>query len=97
MFAIKTDIGVVGDVGVTTTNNKGHDPDFWAARATEKIVSVGTQSHPAIRDQAEAFQQSVFNVISFYMKEAIKSDRTTLAATFEKNQQGEMANIIRRL
>ena len=28
---------VLGKVGVTTTEGKGHDPEFWAAQATKKI------------------------------------------------------------
>ena len=33
----------------------------------------------------------------YYIKEAIKSDRTTLIGELEKQGQSEMANIIRRL
>jgi hypothetical protein len=31
----------IGDVLVSTTENKGHDPEFWAQVAADKIVSVG--------------------------------------------------------
>ena len=27
----------LGQVGVHTTENKGHDPEFWAAQVTNKI------------------------------------------------------------
>ena len=90
-------ISDVGSVGVTTTEYKGHDPEFWAKEATERIISIGDKSHPAIREQAEAFKNHVYSVILHNMKEAIKSDRTTLSGVFEKNQQKEMADIIRRL
>ena len=84
-------------VDVSTTKHKGHDVEFWADRATQRIVSVGGDCHPAIQEQAEAFKKQVFNTIVFYMKEAIKSDRTTLSGTLEKNQQGDLAKIIRRI
>ena len=87
----------VGKVDVTTTQNMGHDPDFWAEQATKKIVSIGGNCHPLIAQQAEAFREAVLQKISYYMKEAIKSDRTTLFAELEKQGQQEMANIIRRL
>ena len=84
-------------VTVTTTTNKGHDPEFWAEKATNQIVSVGSQSHPAIRDQAEAFKEQVYAVVLLYIKESIKSDRSTLAGLLGKNQQKDMADFIRRL
>jgi len=87
----------VGTVGVATTQNIGHDPDFWAEQATKKIVSIGGNCHPLIAQQAEAFREAVLQQISYYIKEAIKSDRTTLIAELEKQGQQEMANILRRL
>jgi hypothetical protein len=87
----------VGNVVVATTQNKGHDPEFWAKTASDSIVSVGGNCHPLIAQQAEAFKQSVETTVSFYIKEAIKSDRTTLIAELERQGHGDMANIIRSL
>ena len=87
----------VGSVVVATTQNKGHDPEFWAKAASDRIVSVGGNCHPLIAQQAEAFKQSVEKTVEFYIKEAIKSDRTTLIAELEKQGHADMANIIRSL
>ena len=87
----------VGEVLVTTTQDKGHDPEFWAKVVSDRIVSIGGNCHPVIAQQAEAFKQSVVTPVSFYIKEAIKSDRTTLIAELERQGHGDMANIIRRL
>tara|TARA_A100001015_G_C14430942_1_gene496681 strand:+ start:181 stop:474 length:294 start_codon:yes stop_codon:yes gene_type:complete len=87
----------VGSVVVATTQNKGHDPEFWAKAASDRIVSVGGNCHPLIAQQAEAFKQSVETTVSFYIKEAIKSDRTTLIAELEMQGHADMANIIRSL
>ena len=87
----------VGEVNVTTTQFKGHDVDYWAEQVTNKIVSIGGNCHPLIAQQAEAFKEDVLKQVSYYMKEAIKSDRTTLIAQLEKQGQQEMANILRRL
>ena len=92
-----TALGHVGNVVVATTQNKGHDPEFWADSATKRIVSVGENCHPLIAQQAEAFKQSVETTVSFYIKEAIKSDRATLASEVESQGQPDLANIIRRL
>ena len=87
----------VGSVLVSTTQDKGHDPDFWAKAAADRIVSVGGNCHPLIAQQAEAFKQSVEKTVEFYIKEAIKSDRTTLIAELERQGHADMANIIRSL
>jgi len=87
----------VGSVVVATTQDKGHDPEFWAQAAADRIVSVGGNCHPLIAQQAEAFKESVQATAVFYIKEAIKSDRTTLIAELEKQGHADMANIIRSL
>ena len=87
----------VGSVVVATTQNKGHDPEFWAKAASDRIVSVGGNCHPLIAQQAEAFKQSVETTVSFYIKDAIKSDRTTLIAELESQGHADMASIIRSL
>jgi len=87
----------IGECFVVTTQNKGHDPEFWAKTATDRIVCVGGDCHPLIAEQAEAFKQSVYATICLYMKEAIRSDRTTLIAELESQNQKDMADIIRRL
>ena len=87
----------VGSVVVSTTQDKGHDPEFWAKAAADRIVSVGGNCHPLIAQQAEAFKQSVEKTVEFYIKEAIKSDRTTLIAELERQSHADMANIIRSL
>lgn len=87
----------IGQVFVTTTTDKGHDPEFWAQSAADRIVSIGGNCHPAIAQQAEAFKESVRATALHYMKEAIKSDRTTLTAELERQGHKDMADIIRSL
>jgi hypothetical protein len=74
----------VGSVAVHTTNNRGATPEEIADRAVSRILYVGQSAHPAIREQAEAFKEELRNVIIFYMKEAIESDRATLAIRFQQ-------------
>jgi len=87
----------IGNVLVTTTQNKGHDPEFWAQSAADRIVSVGGNCHPAIAQQAEAFKEAVRATALHYIKEAIKSDRTTMIAELERQGHKDMADIIRSL
>ena len=87
----------VGNVFVATTENKGHDPEFWAQAAAGRIVSVGGSCHPVIAQQAEAFKEAVRATALHYIKEAIKSDRTTLIAELERQGHKDMADILRSL
>jgi hypothetical protein len=69
----------VGSVFVETTHNRGWTVDELAARAADKIIYVGDQSHPALQAQARAFKESVKGVVAFYLHEAVQQDRLTLA------------------
>ena len=61
---------VVGSVFVKTVDNRGLTPEEIADTAVDKIVSVGDQSHPVIREQALAFKENVRQVLVFYIKES---------------------------
>jgi len=72
--------GSVGSVFVNTTQNRGFTPEEVAQHCVDKIISVGNDSHPAIREQAIAFKENIQSIVTFYIKEAIRNDRATLAA-----------------
>jgi hypothetical protein len=69
----------VGSVVVETTQSRGWTTEELAARATDKIIYVGDQSHPAVQAQARAFKDSVKQVVAFYLREAVEQDRATIA------------------
>ena len=83
-----------GTVMVQTTNNRGFTPEEVAERALDKIVYVGSQSHPAIREQAEAFKDSIRKVLVFYMHEAIRSNHVTLVNKLNNVGHPELAAIL---
>ena len=87
----------VGNVKVETTNNKGLSPEYWTQRIVEKLVSISDGADPMIKAQAEAFKENIEQVILLYMKQAIASDRATVAGLLEKQGHKDTANIIRRL
>lgn len=68
-----------GGIVVQTTSGRGFTPEEIAERALDKIIYVGKDTHPAIRDQALAYREQIRQVLIMYMKEAIRSDRTTLS------------------
>ena len=78
MFTLDLKIDESPIVNVVTTQNRGSTPDEVAHRCTEKIMSISEDSPPAIRDQAFAFKLHIEKIIAFYMREAIRSDRTSV-------------------
>ena len=86
-----------GIVEVQTTNHRGFSPEEVAERCLNKIMSVSDNAPPAIRDQAHAFQNNLRSVLIFYMKEAVKSDRTTICNALLDAGQKNLAEMIRRL
>lgn len=87
----------LGTVNVQTTDNKGLSPEYWTERILERLVSVSDNADPMVKAQADAFKDQIEKVILIYMKQAILSDRSTVAGMLEKQGHKEMADIIRRL
>lgn len=86
--------GILGGVQVHTTNGRGFTPAEIANRAVDRILYVGKDSHPVIREQAEAFKDSIRSVVEFYMHEAIKSDRTTIAHRLAEAGHPELKTLL---
>lgn len=89
-------VATVMRVDVETTSNRGHAPEFWAKLATDRIVQISDDAHPAIREQAVAFRDKVENVVLLYMKRAIQSDRTTVYNIVTDAGQPSLAELLRR-
>jgi|TARA_X000001388_G_scaffold69965_1_gene58788 hypothetical protein len=96
MFSINSDTEV-GNLGVTTTNHRGHTIDEVAEMATNKIVSVSDDAPAPIRAQAHAFKNACKTVITYYMQEAVKNHMCTICNQLEQQGHKDLANIIRRL
>ena len=62
MISQSADSGL-GSVMVATSNDGGHDPDFWAKIVTDRLVSISENADPHVRQQAEAFRQQVYEVV----------------------------------
>jgi len=92
MFNLAT--GDVGSVMVMATEGRGFTPEEIAERALDKIIHVGSSTHPAIRDQAEAFKDSIRQVLVYYMHEAIRSHNVTLVNKFTKAGHPELIPIL---
>lgn len=86
--------GNVGNVMVMATEGRGFTPEEVAERALDKIIYVGSHTHPAIREQAEAFKDSIRQVLVHYMHEAVRSHNVTLVSKFKQAGHPELIPIL---
>jgi hypothetical protein len=84
----------VGDIMVHTVSHRGFTPEELAEQALNKIIYVGDQSHPAIREQAQAFREHIRGVLVFYMQRAIESNNTTLANRLRETGHPELVTLL---
>lgn len=81
-------------VEVHTTQYRGHTPEEIANFALEKIMYVSKDANPLIREQAEAFKEHIRAVLVQYLKQAVKSDRTTLANKLREAGHSELIKLL---
>ena len=87
----------LGSVAVHTSQNKGHDPEFWAAQATKKICDISMDAPEHVKQQALAFQNQVYSVILQSIKNAINSKNVTYVNLLRQQGHEDMAKIIKEL
>ena len=78
---------------VHTTAHRGHTPEEIAEFALAKIMYVSKDANPLIRDQ-EAFKGYIRDVLVKYLKQAVKSDRTTLANKLREAGHSDLIKIL---
>ena len=96
MFSFESETQV-GNLGVTTKDNRGHTIEEVAEMATNKIVSISDTAPAPIKAQAHAFKNACHKIIVYYMQEAVNNHMCTICNLLEKQGRKDLANIIRRL
>lgn len=84
-------------VVVHTTDNRGFTPEELAEQALNKIVTVSNGADPIVREQAHAFRERIRVVLIHFLKQAAKSDRTTVCVALDAAGHSNLAKMIRRL
>ena len=87
----------LGLVMVQTEENKGHSPEWWAERLTDRIVGISENAAPHIRQQAEAFKVAIYNTILYHIKQAINSERCTMSNLLKAQGHENLAKILKEL
>ena len=86
---------LLNGIAVQSTSGRGFTPEEVAERALDKIIYVGENVDPVIRDQALAYRDRLRKILVHYMQEAVKSDRTTLANKFKQAGHPELLQLLK--
>ena len=95
--ALKFEIPETPLVQVHTTEGRGFTPEEVAERCVDRLISISDTAEPALRDQARAYKKQAHKLIAYFMREAIRSDRTTIYNALKDAGHPELAEAIRRL
>ena len=79
---------------ITSEEGKGHTPEQLAEMALAKIIHVGEDADPLIKEQAEAYKHNIRNVLVQYMKKAIKSNHTTIANRMREAGHSDLIKLL---
>ena len=90
---MSTDFGIT----VETTKNRGSTPEEIAERCVRHIISVSDSAPEVIKAQALAYKEQMLVLITFYLKEAVKRDRTNVYNLLCDAGQPKLAEALRRL
>jgi hypothetical protein len=87
----------VGEVKAFGTSGRGLSVDEVADLALNKMLGVADSAPPVIRDQAQAFKERLRSVLVHYMRQAVRSDRTTLFNQLNEAGHPDVASLILKL
>lgn len=82
------------DYDVITTSYGGMTPEQVAELALAKIIYVGQDANPLLKEQALAYKDNIRQVLVHYMKQAIKSNHTTIANKLHKAGHSELTKLL---
>ena len=82
------------DYDVQTTSFGGMTPEQVAELCLAKIIYVGQDANPLLKEQALAYKDNIRQVLVYYMKQAIKSNHTTIADKLHKAGHSELTKLL---
>jgi len=65
---------------VHTTQNRGHSAEELTEMALAKVLYVSDQMPDVIQAQAQAYKDGLRDVLLFYIRQAMLSERVTIRA-----------------
>jgi len=96
MISFPTEIQVAS-VNVMTSDEGGHSTEQIVELAMDRILKVSDTAPPAIKEQAEAFQNNIRQVLQHYIELARREERATIARRMAKSGHNDIADLVRRI
>lgn len=87
----------VGGINVFTSDEGGHTSEQIVDLAMDKIMTVSDSAPPAIKDQAQAFQNNLRHLLFQYVELARREERATIVHRLQKAGNSEIADLVRRI
>ena len=69
-------------------------PEELADKAADKIIYVGNQSHPLVRDQALVFKEHIREVIRGYLERAVYAEQLQFAQALRELGHPELVSLV---
>lgn len=89
--------GNVGQVHVVVSDNRGLTAEQIADLAVNKIISVGNESAPEVREQALAFKSQIRDVLLKYLSDAQANERATICTKLLEAGLNDAAEFVKHL
>lgn len=86
--------GSLGPISVKSVSNRGFTVEELAEQAADKIIYIGDNANPIIRQQAEAFRGRIKDVMTSYLTQAVKSHNTTVANRLKQAGHEELIKLL---
>lgn len=87
----------VAPVDVVTSSGRGHSPETITDLCLRRLMGIANTAPEPIRSQAFDFRDRIRPLLVYYMKQAIRSDRTTLHNQLKSAGQHEAAALVLKL
>lgn len=86
----------LGGVTAMTVSGRGFTPEELVEGVIGKIIYVGGNSHPVIREQAEVFKEQLRKVLLNYGHQCIRSNKTTIANRLRDAGHPELVTLLEK-
>jgi len=96
MISFPTEIKV-SSVNVMTSDEGGLSSEQVVELAMDRILKVSDTAPPAIKEQAEVFQNNIRQVLYYYIELARREERGTIARRMANSGHNDIADLVRRI
>ena len=87
----------IGEVKAFGTQGRGLNVEEIAELALRKLIHIGETAHPDLRAQANQFREQIRYVLIHYLRQAVRSDRTTLYNELRGAGFPEVAEVVLKI